>query len=173
MSLTRRTKILTGCGRNKICLKFWTWHFQNFMALLNIWPQMKVLFCTKKGSFSNIYLRNTNVVASRFTNYVMRLDTSMIWHFMWAKTDSELHSTWPQIMWQYQDKENTRTWPWSTVRPYRKGMPQDLGPQKMTLKHGDLQVQTRGDLTAIQLRDKCNIHMLTNIHDVLADMRGI
>jgi hypothetical protein len=36
-------------------------------------------------------------------------------------------------------------------------------------KHDDLQVRTRGDLTAIQLRDKCNIHMLTNIHDVLAD----
>jgi hypothetical protein len=48
-------------------------------------------------------------------------------------------------------------------------MPQDLGSQKMTLKHDDLQVWTRGNLTAIQLRDKCNIHMLTNIHDVLAD----
>jgi hypothetical protein len=49
MSLTWRMKILTGCGRYKICFKFWTWHFQNFMVLLNIWPQMKVLFCTKEG----------------------------------------------------------------------------------------------------------------------------
>jgi len=48
-------------------------------------------------------------------------------------------------------------------------MPQDLGPKKMTIKHGDLQVRTRGDLTAILLRDKCNEHMLKNIHDALAD----
>jgi hypothetical protein len=39
----------------------------------------------------------------------------------------------------------------------------------MTLKHGELQVQTRGDLTAILLRDKYNIHMVTNIHDGLAE----
>jgi len=42
-------------------------------------------------------------------------------------------------------------------------MPQDLGPKRMTW--GDLQVQTRGDLTAILWRDKRDTHILTNIHD--------
>jgi hypothetical protein len=36
-----------------------------------------------------------------------------------------------------------------TVRPNRKGMPQDLGSKNLTLQRGDLRVQTRGDQTAI------------------------
>jgi len=54
-----------------------------------------------------------------------------------------------------------------TVRPNREGMPQDLGPKRMT--RGDLQVRTRGDLTAILWRDKCDIRILTNIHDPSAE----
>ena len=50
-----------------------------------------------------------------------------------------------------------------TVRPNRKGMPQDLGPKRMT--RGDLQVRTRGDLTAILWRDKRDVCILTNFHD--------
>ena len=56
-----------------------------------------------------------------------------------------------------------------TVRPNRKGMPQDLGPKRMTLQWGNLQVQTRGDLTAILWRDKRNVHILTNMHDAPAE----
>ena len=33
----------------------------------------------------------------------------------------------------------------------------------MTLQQGDLQVRTRGDLTAILWRDKCNVRILTNL----------
>jgi len=36
-----------------------------------------------------------------------------------------------------------------TARPNRKYMPQDLDSKRMTLKQGDVQVRTRGDLTAI------------------------
>ena len=50
-----------------------------------------------------------------------------------------------------------------TVQPNRKGMPQDLGPNRMT--RGELQVRTRGDLTAIRWRDKRDARILTNIHD--------
>jgi len=46
-------------------------------------------------------------------------------------------------------------------------MPQDLGPKRMTW--GDLQVRTRRDLTAILWRDKCDIHILMNIHDPPAE----
>jgi len=56
-----------------------------------------------------------------------------------------------------------------TVRPNRKGMPQDLGPKRMTLKRGDLQVRTRGDLTTILWRDKHDVRVLTNIHDAPAE----
>ena len=52
-----------------------------------------------------------------------------------------------------------------TVRPKRKGVPQDLGPKRMTLQWGDFQVWTSGDLTAILWRDKCDVRILTNIHD--------
>ena len=56
-----------------------------------------------------------------------------------------------------------------TVQPYRNGMPQDFGPMRMRLEQGDLQVWTRGDLTAILWRDKRDIHILTNIHDPPAE----
>ena len=56
-----------------------------------------------------------------------------------------------------------------TVRPNRKGMPQDLGPKRMTLKRGDLQVRTRGDLKTILWRDKRDVRILTNIHDAPAE----
>ena len=56
-----------------------------------------------------------------------------------------------------------------TVRPNRKGMPQDLNPKRTTLKRGDLQVRTRGDLTTIVWRDKRDVHILTNIHDAPAE----
>jgi len=56
-----------------------------------------------------------------------------------------------------------------TVRPNRKGMPQDFGPKRMTLKRGDLQVRTRGDLTTILWKDKRDVRILTNIHDPPAE----
>jgi hypothetical protein len=43
-----------------------------------------------------------------------------------------------------------------TVRPNRKGMPKDVGPKRMTLKRGDLQVRTRSELT-ILWRDKRDV----------------
>jgi len=48
-------------------------------------------------------------------------------------------------------------------------MPQDLNPKRMTLKWGDLQVWTRGDLTTILWRDKRNVRILTNIHNAPAE----
>jgi len=48
-------------------------------------------------------------------------------------------------------------------------MPQDFGPMRMRLERGDLQVCTRGDLTAIRWRDKRDVHILTNIHDPPAE----
>ena len=47
-------------------------------------------------------------------------------------------------------------------------MPQDLGPKRVTLQWGDLQVRTRGDLTTILWREKSNVRILTNIHNAPA-----
>jgi len=56
-----------------------------------------------------------------------------------------------------------------TVRPNRRGMPQDLRPKTTKLKRGDIRVRTRADLTAILWRDKREICMLTNIHSAPAE----
>jgi len=52
-----------------------------------------------------------------------------------------------------------------TVRLHRKGMPNDLKPKTLRLKHGDIRVRTRGDLTAGVWKDKRDMCLLTNIHD--------
>ena len=56
-----------------------------------------------------------------------------------------------------------------TVRPNRKGMPQDLRPKTTKLKRGDIRVRTRTDLMAILWRDKRDLSMLTNIHSAPAE----
>ena len=56
-----------------------------------------------------------------------------------------------------------------TVRPKRKGMPQDLRPKTTKLKRGDIRIRTRADLTAKLWRDKRDVCMLTNIHSAQAE----
>jgi len=51
------------------------------------------------------------------------------------------------------------------VRLNRWGMPKDLKHKTLRLKWGDIQVRTRGELTAVVWRDKRDVGMLTNIHD--------
>jgi hypothetical protein len=48
-------------------------------------------------------------------------------------------------------------------------MPEDSNPKRISLKRGDLQVRTRGDLTTILWRDKCDVCILTKIHDAPAE----
>jgi len=69
----------------------------------------------------------------------------------------------------FDDLATKQIYCYGTVQPNRKGMPQDLGPKRVTLKLGDLQVWTRGDLTTILWRDKRNVRILTNIHDAPAE----
>jgi hypothetical protein len=51
-----------------------------------------------------------------------------------------------------------------TVRPYRKGMPQDLLPWNIRLKRGGILSRNRDDLTSMVWRDKTNVHILINMH---------
>jgi len=44
-------------------------------------------------------------------------------------------------------------------------MPKDLKPQTLRLKHGDIRVRTRDDVTAVVWRDKRDMCLLINIHD--------
>ena len=56
-----------------------------------------------------------------------------------------------------------------TVRPNRRGIPQDLRPKTTKLKRGDIRVRTRADLMAILWRDKRDVCMLTIIHNAPAE----
>jgi hypothetical protein len=44
-------------------------------------------------------------------------------------------------------------------------MPDDFRSKTLKLKQGDIRVRTSGDTTAVVWKDKCDGHMLTNIHD--------
>jgi hypothetical protein len=69
----------------------------------------------------------------------------------------------------FKDLATKKIYCCGTVRPNRKGMPQDQDPKKMEVKRGDIHVGTRGHLTAILWRDKCAIYMLKNIHNAPAE----
>jgi len=58
-----------------------------------------------------------------------------------------------------------------TVRLHRKGMPKDLKPKTLRLKHVDIQVRSRGGLIAVVWRDKRGVCLLTNIHNTPTDYR--
>ena len=47
------------------------------------------------------------------------------------------------------------------MRPNRRDIPSDFGP-KVKLKKGDVNVRTRGGLTALVWKDRREVYMLTN-----------
>ena len=69
----------------------------------------------------------------------------------------------------FDDLEKKQIYCSGTVRPNRKGMPQDLKPKTTKLKSGDDRVRTRADLTSILWRDKRDQCVLTNIHNAPAE----
>ena len=69
----------------------------------------------------------------------------------------------------FDDLAKKQIYSCGTVRPNRRGMPQDLAPKRPKLKRGDIHVRTRADLTAILWQDKRGICMLTNIHNAPAE----
>jgi len=155
---------------------------------------MKLLLSTKEGSFSDsIYARNTNIMGSKFRNcdetgytYDMTVylgrdrphcatpdhnSRDKCWNRQRKYKDVATNCIWtvtsrPQT---YSDLATKQIYCCGTVRPNRKGMPQDLGPKRMTFQWGDLQVRTRGDLTTILWRDKSDVHILTDIHNTPAE----
>jgi len=56
-----------------------------------------------------------------------------------------------------------------TVRPNRRGMPQNLRPKTATLIREDIHIRTRDDLTAILWQNKTDVCMLTNTHNAPAE----
>ena len=183
MNLIGQTKILTDCGRYETCLKFWIAHFPKFTTLLKIWLLTKLLFPSKGRWFSNsTYQRNTSILASKFSNFVIRLDTRDMKVYLGkdrqrtaqhmtaahatVTTDKEDRRMWPQFIhgqflffpWISDDLANKQIYCCGTVRPNRRGTPQDLRPKTTKLKRGDIHVRTRADLTAILWRDKRHMH---------------
>jgi hypothetical protein len=109
---------------------------------------------------------------------------------VYLSRDSELRNTWLQLTWECQNwqrkykdvatqtvygqlllprliqwlghKTNLLLWHCQTQQ---EGHAIGLGPKRMTLQWGGLQVQTGGGLTAVLWRDKRDVRILTNIHD--------
>jgi hypothetical protein len=52
-----------------------------------------------------------------------------------------------------------------TIRPNRKGLPQNLLPQNKRLKPGDIHSRTKDDMMAMVRRDKRDVYTLTNMHN--------
>ena len=50
-----------------------------------------------------------------------------------------------------------------TVQPKRKDMPSDFGPKNLKFTKGDVRVRTRGNLTALDWKDRRDVYMLTNM----------
>ena len=50
-----------------------------------------------------------------------------------------------------------------TLRPNRRDMPSDFGPNQLKLKRSDVRVRTRGGLTALVWKDRREVYMLTNM----------
>jgi len=69
----------------------------------------------------------------------------------------------------FDDLAKKQTYYCRTVRPNRRGMPQDLAPKITKLKWGDFRVKTWADFMTILWRDKREICTLMNIHDVPAE----
>jgi hypothetical protein len=136
---------------------------------------------------NNTYPRNTSVLESKFTNcdetgytYDMKLyvgkekqrralDVTVTHATVTELTQKEqgrghksstdnFFSS-PQL---FQDLAMRQIYGCGTVRPNRKGMPQDKGPKKLKLKRG---VRTTGDFTAILWKDKRDVFLLSNIHN--------
>ncbi|PNF39361.1 hypothetical protein B7P43_G18177 [Cryptotermes secundus] len=51
-----------------------------------------------------------------------------------------------------------------TVRPNRKGLPDDFRRRQFRLKKGDIRVRVRRNLTALVWKDKRDVHILTNMN---------
>jgi hypothetical protein len=69
----------------------------------------------------------------------------------------------------FDDLVNKQIYCCGTVRPNRRGMPQDLRPKTTKQKRGDIRIRTRADLTAILWLDKRDVRTLTNIHNATAE----
>jgi hypothetical protein len=115
--------------------------------------------------------------------------------YLGRERDSALRNTWLQLArqchnWQrkYKDVATNCTWTitsppkiysmtWLRSKftvvalsyPIRRACHRTWTPKIMTLKMGDLQVPSRGDLITILWRDKCDVRILTNIHDAPAE----
>jgi hypothetical protein len=55
-------------------------------------------------------------------------------------------------------------------------MPDDFRTKTLKMKWGNVRVRTSGNTTVVVWKDKCEMHMLTNIHDppaMLTYIKGI
>jgi len=66
----------------------------------------------------------------------------------------------------YDDLAKKQIYCCGTVRPNRRGVPQDLAPKTSKLKGGDICIRTSADLMAMLWWDRRDVWLLMNIHNV-------
>ena len=89
-----------------------------------------------------------------------------------SDSTDEADRTWPQIIHGqflsspelFDDLTKKQIYCCGSVRPNRRGMPQDLALKTTKLKRGDIYIRTRADFMAILWQDKRDICVLMNIH---------
>ena len=140
-----------------------------------------------KVIFKQYIPKNASVSASKFSNFVTRLDTHMIYlgkgRQRTAQHVTATHVTVTELTRKrgrghklymdnffsspelFDDLVKKQIYCCGTVRLNRKCMTQDLRPKTTKLKMGDICIRTRANLTAIQWQDKRDICLLTNIND--------
>ena len=101
MSLTRRTKILTGYGRREI----WKSKLEVFKILQSFCISgRRRISCIVQGKvhFPTIHTQETPIFWHQILLTVWG-EWIQLRHFIWTETDSAMRNTWPQLTRQYQN----------------------------------------------------------------------
>ena len=113
MSLTWQMKILISYGRCKICLKFWTRHFQSFTALLTSGHRRSNCIVQRKGHFLTIYIQETQMFWDQNLQTLWQ-DWIHLWYDSLFGQKQTVNCATPDCNSRDSirtDKENTRSWP--------------------------------------------------------------
>ena len=177
------TKIITDSRKLGKFLMFLMLHFQNFTNLMNIWHLMGWLYLSK----GKLYLSSISCKLSDTTGYTYDMEEYAEKYGEHATRDMTVTHA-PQLTrWVkgcghklymdsyfsspdlYINLKKQKINSCCTIRLNHKGMPDNFRGKIQKLKLNDVRVRSSGDMTAVVCKDKCAMHMLSNIHDPPAE----
>ena len=158
-------------------------HFPNFKTLPKIWLLMKWLFPSREGWFSNsTYQKNASISASKFSNFVTRLDTCMAQHVtathvtlteLTRKIEGHSHKLYmdnffssPELFDDLVKKTDLLLWHCQAEQERHATRPKTEDNKTEKGRHSR---ENQGWLEGKLWRDKRDVCMLTNIHNAPAE----